>query len=105
MLYDYQVSILQFFQMNGDPTCDPTCSCQCLKTGRPATFEVFEPHLNMFLEIRAIPRFDSKNQLDGLIHVVRDITKRKEAAKTLRIQANNLSEANFDMNRNNAYKK
>jgi|Deesub1362A_J573_1020465.scaffolds.fasta_scaffold00004_28 PAS domain S-box-containing protein len=53
-------------------------SCQCLKTGKPTTFEMFEPHLNMFIEIRAIPRFNNNNELVGLIHVVRDITERKK---------------------------
>ena len=52
-------------------------SCECLKTGAPATFEVFEPHLNMFIEIRSLPRFDANRRLIGLIHVVRDITERK----------------------------
>jgi PAS domain S-box-containing protein len=33
-------------------------SCNCLKTGAPANFEIFEPHLNMFIEIRSMPRFD-----------------------------------------------
>ena len=54
-------------------------SCGCLQTGVSASFEIFEPHLNMFIEIRAIPRFDSNNKLIGLIHVVRDITERKKA--------------------------
>ncbi|MBL7112768.1 MAG: response regulator [Bacteroidales bacterium] len=58
-------------------------SCNCLQTGLPATFEVFEPHLNMFIEIRAIPRFDSKKKLSGLIHVVRDITERKRTEEAL----------------------
>ncbi|MBI4838855.1 MAG: PAS domain S-box protein [Nitrospirae bacterium] len=49
-------------------------SCQTLKTGKSAISEIFEPHLNKFIEIRAIPRFDSNNNLIGLIHVVRDIT-------------------------------
>ncbi len=53
-------------------------SCNCLKTGRPANFEIFEPHLNMFIEIRAMPRLDRDNRLIGLIHVVRDITERKK---------------------------
>lgn len=53
-------------------------SCDCLKTGIAANFELFEPHLNMFIEIRAIPRFDSENRLAGLIHVARDITQRKQ---------------------------
>lgn len=54
-------------------------SCQCLQTGVPAKFELFEPHLNMFIEIRAMPRFDSNNNLIGLVHVVRDITEVKKA--------------------------
>jgi PAS domain S-box-containing protein len=59
-------------------------SCDCYNTGVPATFEVFEPHLNRFIEIRAIPRFDKENKLVGLIHVVRDITKRKQMEEKLR---------------------
>lgn len=54
-------------------------SCGCLQSSAPATFEIFEPHLNMFIEIRAIPRFDSSGNLIGLIHVVRDISGRKKA--------------------------
>ncbi len=60
--------------------CPPSgCpSCLCLKTGLPASSEMFEPHLNMFIEIDALPRFDSNHQVIGLIHVVRDITARKK---------------------------
>lgn len=54
-------------------------SCDCLRTGKPANFEVFEPHLDTFIEIRSMPRFDSNNQLIGLIHIARDITERKRA--------------------------
>ncbi|MEW6108776.1 MAG: PAS domain S-box protein [Nitrospirota bacterium] len=67
-------------------------SCDCLKTGIPATFEIFEPHLNMFIEIRAIPRFDSNNNLMGLIHVVRDITERKRAEEKIMEYAENLEQ-------------
>jgi PAS domain S-box-containing protein len=59
-------------------------SCDCYNTGVPATFEVFEPHLNRYIEIRAIPRFDKENELIGLIHVVRDITNRKQMEDKLR---------------------
>jgi len=59
-------------------------SCACLKTGKPATFELFEPHLNMFLELRAMPRFDSNNELIGLIHVARDISERKKIEEEIR---------------------
>ncbi len=59
-------------------------SCSCLKTEKPAVFEVFEPHLNAYLEIGAIPRFDNNNNLSGLIHVVRDITNRKKIEEEIR---------------------
>ena len=52
-------------------------SCTCVTTGKPVQFEKFEPHLNRFLEIRAMPQFDSKHNLIGVIHIVRDITERK----------------------------
>jgi len=54
-------------------------SCRSLQTGKPSAFEVFEPHLNKHLEIRAMPRFGNDSRLVGLIHVVRDITDRKNA--------------------------
>jgi len=65
--------------------------CNCLQTGQPCNFELFEPHLNMFIEIRAIPRFDNNNQLIGLIHVVRDITERKRAEETIQLQLKRLN--------------
>jgi PAS domain S-box-containing protein len=52
-------------------------SCNCLKTGKSAIFELFEPHLNKYLEIKAIPRSDQNGHITGLIHIVRDITERK----------------------------
>jgi diguanylate cyclase (GGDEF)-like protein len=59
-------------------------SCNSIKTGEPCTSEIFEPHLNMFLEIRAIPRLDRNSRIIGLIHVVRDITARKQMEEKLR---------------------
>jgi len=53
-------------------------SCACYKSGKPATFELYEPHLGKDIEIRALPRLDSKKQIVGLIHVVRDISQRKQ---------------------------
>ncbi len=59
-------------------------SCQVLKTGLPASSEVFEPKLNKYIEIKAFPRLDSSNQLIGLVHVVRDITERKQMEEALK---------------------
>jgi PAS domain S-box-containing protein len=53
-------------------------SCQCMVTAQPATFEIFEPHLEKYIELRSIPRINGQNELIGLIHVVRDITQRKQ---------------------------
>ena len=53
-------------------------SCNCLKTGLPVTFEIFEPHLDKFIEIRSIPRINKDNELIGQIHIGRDISVRKK---------------------------
>jgi PAS domain-containing protein len=53
-------------------------SCVSMKTGKPSTFEFFESHLNKYIEVRAIPRFDADKEMSGLIHVVRDVTERKK---------------------------
>ncbi len=80
-----------FKYYHGTPCPPEGCpSCNCLKTGIPATFEIFEPHLNMYVEIRAMPRFDKNNQLIGLIHIARDITKRKEAEEDITKTKNEL---------------
>ncbi len=55
-----------------------------LKTGKSTSVELFEPHLNKYVEIRAIPRFDSNNQVNGMLHIVRDVTERKEMEEQLK---------------------
>ncbi|MBC8413512.1 MAG: PAS domain-containing protein [Nitrospira sp.] len=66
--------------------CPPSgCpSCDCLTTGVPANFEIFEPHLNMFIEIRSMPRFNKNNELIGLIHIGRDVSERKKVEEEIR---------------------
>ena len=60
------------------------CPCyQSIKTGTSASSELFNPHLNMFIEVKVIPRFDSNNQVIGFIHIVRDITERKKLEEQL----------------------
>ncbi len=80
------------FEFYHGSNCPPEgCpSCACLRTGEAAVFETFEPHLNMYIEIRAIPRFDNRGGLVGLIHVVRDITKRRLTEEELDIHRNHL---------------
>jgi len=64
---------------HGTESAPASCpSCECMVTAKYATFEVFEPYLEKYVEIRSIPRLNSNNELIGLIHVVRDITQRKQ---------------------------
>ena len=65
-------------------------SCDCLITGESANFEIFEPHLNMYVEIRSMPRFDSNNQLIGLIHIGRDVSERKRSEEAIQKAKNEL---------------
>jgi len=65
-------------------------SCDCLISGVPADFEIYEPHLNMYIEIRSMPRFDRNNQLIGLIHIARDITERKRTEEEINRAKNEL---------------
>jgi PAS domain S-box-containing protein len=62
----------------------------CLRTGEGVVFEAFEPHLNMYIEVRTIPRFDGRGEITGLIHVVRDITARRLIEEELDIHRNHL---------------
>ncbi|MBI4825455.1 MAG: GAF domain-containing protein [Nitrospirae bacterium] len=68
-------------------------SCNCLKSAESVSFEIFEPHLGKFIEVRAMPRFNGSNELVGLIHIVRDITEKKQAEEKLKKSESRLSEA------------
>jgi len=83
VLSDLTAKCYEYFHGSECPP-DKCLSCECLVKGKPVTFEKFEPHLNMYLEIRAIPKFDSSSNIIGVIHVVRDITERKKLEEQLR---------------------
>ncbi len=65
-------------------------NCKCPGTQKPLTFETFEPHLNMHIEIRAIPRLDGNGKVLGLIHIVRDISSRKLREEELQLHRDHL---------------
>lgn len=62
---------------NGPPLNCP--SCQTYVSGKSSVTEIFEPHLNKFLEVSAFIREAKNNKEKRLIHIVRDITARKKA--------------------------
>jgi PAS domain S-box-containing protein len=82
LLEDTDAKCYQYYHGKDRPPED-CASCECYKIEKPASFEMYEPHLERFLEIRAMPRFDSENQMVGLIHVIRDITDRKRVEEGL----------------------
>ncbi len=63
-------------------------SCRALQSGEASNTEVYEPSLGKFIEIKAMPRFDENANPIGIVHVVRDISSRKNAEESL-IKANN----------------
>lgn len=80
---------IKCFGEDNPPADCPTCNCTDPR--KPGVYELYQTHLNRFVEIRSMPRLDGNNQLVGLIHVVRDITKRKNDEKMIRTQLDRLS--------------
>ncbi|UCD35009.1 MAG: PAS domain-containing protein [Nitrospiraceae bacterium] len=78
-LLDFKQTSKCYRHYHGSDSPPAGCpSCNCLVSGDPATFELFEPHLKKFIEIRSIPRFNPGGEMIGLIHIVRDISARKK---------------------------
>ncbi|UCH82221.1 MAG: PAS domain S-box protein [Nitrospiraceae bacterium] len=80
-----------FEYYHGTDTPPENCpSCESMKTTTPSVHEFYEPHLKKYIEVSAIPRFDSDNGFSGLIHIVRDISERKETEAELEKHRNQL---------------
>jgi len=79
------ISKVKCYQYYHGKDCPPQeCgSCECYKTEKPTAFEIYEPLLDMHLEVRAMPRFEDDKQMTGLIHVIRDISERKQVEQSL----------------------
>ncbi|HIP96399.1 MAG TPA: GAF domain-containing protein, partial [Anaerolineae bacterium] len=54
------------------------------KTGQPQTVEIEEPVLGGTFLISAYPLFDERGQVSGSVHVLKDITERKQLEAQLR---------------------
>jgi PAS domain S-box-containing protein len=62
--------------LNNSPS---TCACQQVqKTKKTSTVEFYEPHLGRYLEITASPIFTDSGEITGSVHILKDITKRKQ---------------------------
>jgi putative nucleotidyltransferase with HDIG domain/PAS domain S-box-containing protein len=70
-------------------------SCKCMEEEEIVSFEVFEPHLELYLEIMAMPRYNNQGDFIGIIHIAKDISYKKETEQTIQDQIKRLSIANF----------
>jgi PAS domain S-box-containing protein len=67
-------------------TEEPPANCpyrQTLRTGKPATMEMFEPTLGIWLQESTSPIFDEKGEVAGSVHIVRDVSERKRMEEQL----------------------
>ena len=77
--------------MHGTKGPVPTCPHQkALQTGKQARAEFFEPNLGIYLEATTSPILDERGKIVGTVHVVRDITERKQQNERL-MMANRLA--------------
>jgi len=67
-------------------TKEPPANCpyrQTLRTGKPATMEMFEPNLGIWLQESTSPIFNEKGEVTGSVHIVRDMSERKRMEEQL----------------------
>lgn len=71
--------------IHGTKESPPNCPHkETLETKKPVRREFFEPHLGIHVEASASPVFNEKGEIAGTVHIVKDITKRKQAEEELR---------------------
>jgi PAS domain S-box-containing protein len=65
---------------------------QTMRSGKGVTEEFFEPHLRRYLQISASPILNDSNEVIGSVHIVQDITERKQAQEALQRAHDELEE-------------
>jgi len=68
-------------------TKEPLPNCphaKVMKTKRPVTKEFFDTNLGMHLEVSVSPILDKQGDIVSTVHIVKDITKRKQAEEKAR---------------------
>lgn len=80
----------RIFHPDGDPA-DSDCPLElCVNYKMPASAEVFDQELGLWLSITCSPVLDDNSHINGVVHVVRDVTKRRVAEEELRQTRNYL---------------
>ncbi|MDH4027721.1 MAG: HD domain-containing protein [Nitrospirota bacterium] len=87
---DDQLKCYHYYHGNGHRP-EECRSCNTYNTHQPCVFEMFEPHLDRFLEVRSVPQFNGDGGLEGVIHIVRDISGHKKAENRIQDQVRRLN--------------
>lgn len=81
-----------FISYHGTDTPPDGCpSCMTARTGEESVTELYEPHLEKYIQIKALPRYNKQKEPIGVVHVVHDITDQKRAEEQqnkLQVQLN-----------------
>jgi PAS domain S-box-containing protein len=72
-----QKCFLSYHGTQDPPAACP--SCMTARSGKESVTQMYEPNLDKYIEIKALPRFNKQRELIGVVHVVRDITSQKKA--------------------------
>ena len=54
-------------------------TCAAIKEKKNITAELYEPHLDKYLDVAADPTFDAEGNFEYVLHTIRDVTERKRA--------------------------
>jgi PAS domain S-box-containing protein len=68
-------------------SAEPWGTCphrQALQSGKSVTEEFWEPHLERYLQVSVTPLLDEESEMNGSVHIIRDITERRDAEEALR---------------------
>ncbi len=67
----------RYFKLYANPSMDPSNMGLSLCDDTENHAEIFDASLNRHFEIHRFPREDEQNHINGMVHVIRDITERK----------------------------
>jgi PAS domain S-box-containing protein len=68
-------------------TNKPVATCplkKTVKTKKPVKVEFFEPHLGLHIEVSISPIFNEQGEVVAVVHLARDISKRKQMEDKLK---------------------
>ena len=71
--------------LHASPHVLPDCPFKkLLETGSISSIEIFEPTLGMYLEIKVFPLLNEAGEINGCVHIAKNITEKKQAEEALK---------------------